>query len=377
MRVLILCTMMKDFGRKGFYNSQEIGLGRALNQMGHAVEIFKGILEKEQAETVELGRDFVIHYIKMPNFGAHGYFFTSLIRQKPDAIFCFSDQQIFIPHVYRYCRKNKIPFIPYVGTAHSLYENSPRARVMNFVFSRTTLPVYKCIPVLAKTPSAAKELQNLGVRKVGVALVGIDIAVLRQNFRDYDRDELRREYGCAPEDVILLNVSRLDPDKRPQASLDIFSHVRGKKKFRLLIVGAGSLKEEMLARIREEGLENEVTIMSRVPYEEMWKLYVISDYYINISVNEIFGMAIMEAVYYCTSVAARNALGPSITLKNMEGHRLCSTDQEIEEWVLSEYPPREQLQKSAGRIESDFTWRSTAEKLVRLIDKEKEIWKRN
>ena len=28
MKLAILCTMMKRFGMKGFYNSQEIGLGR-------------------------------------------------------------------------------------------------------------------------------------------------------------------------------------------------------------------------------------------------------------------------------------------------------------------------------------------------------------
>lgn len=55
-----------------------------------------------------------------------------------------------------------------------------------------------------------------------------------------------------------------------------------------------------------------VKIIDRVPYEEMWKIYVMSDYFVNLNRGEIFGMAIMEAVYYETSVAAIAAPGPSL-----------------------------------------------------------------
>lgn len=46
------------------------------------------------------------------------------------ALFCFGDQQIFLPHVYRWCRRRRIPFAAYVGTAHSLDSNF-KSKVMN------------------------------------------------------------------------------------------------------------------------------------------------------------------------------------------------------------------------------------------------------
>ena len=53
MKLGILCTMINGFGRRGYYNSQEIGLGRALARKGHEVMIYKGIdpSEKEASET--------------------------------------------------------------------------------------------------------------------------------------------------------------------------------------------------------------------------------------------------------------------------------------------------------------------------------------
>ena len=65
----------------------------------------------------------------------------------------------------------------------------------------------------------------------------------------------------------------------------------------------------------------------------MWEIYEMSDYYLNMNKGEIFGMAIMEAVYYKTSVAAIRALGPSVTLKDMKGHKLCENDDEMAEWI--------------------------------------------
>ena len=44
-------------------------------------------------------------------------------------------------------------------------------------------------------------------------------------------------------------------------------------------------------------------------------VYAVQDVSLSIGKGEIFGMAIMEAVYYCTSVAAYRAIGPSVTLK--------------------------------------------------------------
>ena len=37
MKLGIICTMINGFGRRGFYNTQEIGLGRELVRQGHEV----------------------------------------------------------------------------------------------------------------------------------------------------------------------------------------------------------------------------------------------------------------------------------------------------------------------------------------------------
>lgn len=355
MKLGILCTMINGFGRRGYYNSQEIGLGRALARKGHEVMIYKGIDPSEKEEKVQVEKNLTIWYLPMKHLGAHGFMDCKNLDPQLKALFCFGDQQIFLPHVYRWCRRRRIPFVAYVGTAHSLDSNF-KSKVMNALFAAGTLRIYKKNPVLAKTSAAKEELRQLGVPHAVIAPVGLDTAVLKKNIPADEKMRLRKEHGFEADDVILCNVSRLSWEKRPLELIDLFLQVKGKKKFKLIIVGNGPLEEELNEKIRKNGLEKEVKIYPNVPYEKMWEIYEMSDHYLNMNKGEIFGMAIMEAVYYKTSVAAIRALGPSVTLKDMKGHKLCENDDEMAEWITGPYPSEKDLQESSEKMASTFTW---------------------
>ena len=362
--------MLNDFGKKGFYNSQEIGLGRQLCDMGHRVIIYKGVRKGEPYVEEKLDEGLVIRYIPLPRFGVHGYIRSSLIDSDLDGLLCFSDQQLFIPHVYRYCVRNGISFVPYVGTTFSVY-TTLRGKVMNVLSGLGTLRLYRRMPVLAKTEAAKKELEELGASDITIAPVGLNPHALRQDHKKYSKAELRREYGFAADDVLLCSVARLEADKRTVdliAVLDKALHEGSEPKdFKLLIVGKGPLREQVDAKIRECGLEDRVTILDRVPFDDMWKIYRMSDYYINMSTAEIFGMAVMEAVYYGASVAARRAIGPALTLNGLRGHCLCDSDEAVSEWICGAYPSEDELDESSRKMLENFSWKNCADAFLSKV----------
>lgn len=370
MKIAIVCTMLNGFGRKGFYNSQEVGLGRAIAAHGHTVTIYKGVRMEETAETQSRGEGVTIQYIPMRRFGPHGYLKTSLIDKDTDAMLCFSDQQQFIPHIEAFCRRNNIVFVPYVGTAHSLHSGL-RAKVMDFLFSLGTLRLYHRLPVLAKTESARDELLSLGAKDVTVANVGLDATELNHDFRSADRAQLKAEWGFEADDVIICNVARLDPEKRPLELVELFSRVKDHRKYRLLIIGEGVMHQQLEEQITELSLGDRVKLIDRVPYARMWEIYTMSDYFLNLNKGEIFGMAIMEAVFYCTSVAASDALGPRTTLAGMAGHKLCADDAEMEKWLTSPYPTEEELLESSAKMIRDFSWNRCAEAFLSVVERQK------
>ena len=370
MKLAIVCTMLNSFGKKGFYNSQEIGLGRALAAMGHTVTVYKGVRINEKAETLAIADNAEIRYIPMKRFGPHGYLKTELLDPSLDAMLCFMDQQQFMPHIYNYCRKHNIVFVPYVGTAHSLH-GGLRGKVMDFLFSLGTLRLYKKLPTLAKTTAAEAEIRALGAKDVTVANVGLDAQELNKDYDKADRGELKKKYGFEPDDVIISFVARLDPEKRVLDLMEIYRHVKDSKKFKLVIIGDGVQRQALDEKIAAYGYQDCVKIIKRLPYNEMWEIYTMSDYFLNLNKGEIFGMAIMEAVYYCASVAASRALGPSTTLKDMKGHALCDSDGEIEAWLKAPYPSEQDLKESSAKMIRNFSWNRCAEAFLKIVERQK------
>ena len=74
MKLGILCTMINGFGRRGYYNSQEIGLARAFIRAGHVCDIvYYNASSPSYDQVVETpGSDtpVTIHWRKMRSFPA-------------------------------------------------------------------------------------------------------------------------------------------------------------------------------------------------------------------------------------------------------------------------------------------------------------------
>lgn len=372
MKLGIICTMINGFGRRGFYNTQEIGLGRALKQKGHQVIIYKCVQKTgtEPVDRVELEEGLSILYIPVSAFGAHGYLDSHILDPDLDAALCFADNQIFLPHIYRFCASHDIPLVPYIGRTHSS-SGGVHGFVMNALFHLGTLRWFRRGPALSKIEEVRQELLQLGVRDVTVAPVGLDFSVMKSDFRNYDRSLLRREFGLQPDDLVICTVGRMGPEKHPLDLIDLYLEVSRQKPCKLLLVGEGiqsdAVKEKIAACARSE----DIRLIDRIPNDQIWKVYACADYFINLCRTEIFGMAILEAMYYEVSVAALTAPGPSVTLVDMPGHKLCSSYAEVKNWLLEAYPSREALHESARRVVQRYNWEPCADAFLSIVAGEK------
>ena len=365
MKVAIIVPIVGNFGRKGFYHSQEIGLGKELASEGNEVIVYKCVPEKAMDGIQTENHDGItIKYIPTRSFGPHGMFDVNLIESNTELVFAFADTQLIIPKLYRYCKKNNILFIPYVGIAHSFQQNL-KSRMMDMVFKATTLQVYKKVSVITKTEDAKKELETLGVKNCHVAPVGMDFQSLKQDYENYDRIAIRKKWGFSEEDVIISFVARMQPEKHPMEMLEVFAKVNrdGKK---LLMVGKGPLEEKLQQRAKELNIDSLVRFISEVKYDEMWQIHYLSDYFVNLRPEEIFGMAIMEAVYYKSCVVALKAPGPNTILSGMNGHFLCDNYGEVCENLSIHMIDYTALNKASEKLSNNFSW-ATCANIIRMI----------
>lgn len=363
MNIAIVVPIVGNFGRKGFYHSQEIGLGKEIAKRGHKVTVYKCVpLRSMEKITVERHECITVKYIPTLSIGPHGLFKSSIIEKDSEILFVFSDTQLVIPSLYNYCKKNSIKFIPYVGIAHS-FQKSIKSKIIDWIFRLTTLKVYRKETVIAKTEDAKQELISMGIEKCIVAPVGLDFESLKVNFEEYDRIGLRKKWGFSENDIIISFVARLQAEKRPIELIDIFKKMNLPNK-KLVIIGDGPLKKDINEKIFSEELEDKVVIIPQVKYNEMWELHYIADYFLNLRDDEIFGMAIMEAVYYKSCVIAISAPGPDTILKGMKSHVICESFSEINDMINIKRINTKSISEDQLRLKENFGWDKCVEAII-------------
>lgn len=368
MKVIIVVPII-GFGRKGFYNSQEIGLAKSLVKQGHSVSIYKGVKKNSgEAETVNLLDGLTVYYIECLRIGVHGFIQTKNFPEDSDIMVLFSDNQLGVFTYENWCTKNKVLLFPYVGIIESYGSASIKKSIMDLFFKSLTLPVYKRHKVFAKTPEISRTLTNMGVINHEIMTVGLDYSCLKQT-EMLNRSELRKKWGYNNEDIVLLFIGMLSDEKKPLEMLDIFDKLnRINRKYKLFMIGRGYLKEKVLHRIQESNNSENIKYVEQVPYNEIWESHYISDIFVNMNEKEIFGMAMMEAIYYQSTVVAFSAPGPKIILQGMLDCYLCKSDEEIINSIKLANGTNENRLYNKSRLIELFSWDKMAIRLKELYN---------
>ena len=369
MNIGIFVPNVGNFGAKGFYNSQEIGLGKELSKKKCKVTIFKLVSNIDTIKTEIINDRCSIKYIPSKRIGVNGIVsnFSFIDHEKIDKMVCFSDIQIIVKRLYKYCVRNNIEFIPYIGVIESSSVNKIKKFLMK-IYKNRNLKIYKsCNKVLAKTPNIIKELENYEVYKSLLSPVGLDFDLVNKNFEKIDLKSLRKELGYSEEDKVILFVGRLEEQKNPLFAIQIMRDILSKDdSFKMVMIGNGTLKDKVLDEINN-GLKEKITFIEKINNNEIWKYYRISNCFINLNKEEIFGMAILESMYYKCPVIAVSAPGPNYIIQNKDvGVLVDSLNKEkITQIILDENNNLEHIKENSNQyIKNYFSWSICAENIL-------------
>ncbi len=371
MQLGLLVTSVGAFGGKGFYNLQEVGLAKALAHMVDRVVVYKLISSdgEKRVEQIDGSKNATMHFMPVKSIGNNGKINVNELDSSLDALIYFSDTQFALPKVARWAKKNGVALYPYIGVIESHAESTVKRLLINTLFRRN-LAVYKRKHCFVKTPHVAARLAARGVKHTTVTPVGLDRALLQINYADADIASLKNKYGYEKDDRVLLFIGRFAEEKHPERMIDILAKVRERDtSYRLLMVGKGELHEATEQRAREMGLDDAVKFIDRIPNSDIWELYRIADAFVNLSEQEIFGMAILEAMYYGCHVVAFHAPGPDYIIEDgINGDLADSAEAAVEKLLMA----TDYAAAAHTRIAEHFTWESVAEKMVEIIKQERE-----
>lgn len=366
MKVGLLITSIGNFGQKGFYNAQEIGLAKELDKLFDAIIVYKAVpnTEKKSKSLIDGCTHSILYQIPVKNNGINGVWNCDVMDTTLDALIYFSDTQLAVPIVYKWCRKNNIQMYPYIGVIESHSTSAVKKLIIDAMFQRN-IEVYRKCTCFVKTPAVEKELKNLGIKSAVLTPVGLDISLLHTDYEKISAEEIKKKYGYQSDDKVLLFIGRLTDEKQPVRMIDILWDARKKdQSYKLLMVGTGELKKAIEDKIREYDLSDYVRIIDRIQNRDIWELYRMADSFVNLNRQEIFGMAILEAMYYGCKVVAMKAPGPELIIENEVSGYLASSKKELVNYILS--PIKLQI-KAHERIVNCFTWENTARRMAAVI----------
>jgi 1,2-diacylglycerol 3-alpha-glucosyltransferase len=373
MKITIITMGRTSAGQGKYYNLQDAGLAKALAEHGHCVKVYNFIAGDED-KINHVSEKLTISYLHAKAVGFHTVHSFDFIADTEDAVVCYSDNQLFYRKVVRACKKKGVLLIPYIGVVGSHNRNPLVSKLMDLAIPNQR--IYRKQHVLAKTPAVKRQMEALGIRNVTVAPACLDTGQVQRGYRNFDAGQVKAELGLPQGKKIILFIGRMIEEKRPEDMLDIFGQVYVEHPdAHLVMIGKGVLLDLVKRLIGQEHLSDCVTLVPQISNDQIWKYYVSADVYVNLNKVEIFGMAMLEAMYYECPVVAWSAPGPDYIFKDRVTGYLCDSAGGMVQRIgeILEKRPEELVQNAKQRVEQDFMWESTAtiiEKLIRELKNE-------
>lgn len=341
-------------GKKGFYNSQEIGLAKAMKKLGYDVTIFYPNPELKTIEEEPVEMNIKIVYVPAKIIGVHSKYDWSVLKKyQIEVVQLGSDNQIFAPDIISYCDKNHILLYSYIGTTGSDSRSVFKRFILNR-FYRRNISSYKKHMCFAKTPTVKRQLEAFGIEQIALAPVGLDTEVIPSILES--KVPLRKKLNVPLKKTVLLFVGRMDEYKRPFEAIKLADIMRDK--VCLIMIGTGSLDEIIADEIANRKLDKQIIRIKSIPNREVQEYYVACDFCLNFNKKEIFGMSVLEAMYHGCTVLACHAPGPDFIIEDKVSGYLLDDASEMQGIIEQKNVLNPEIIKA--RVLENFVWDKTA-----------------
>ena len=293
-------------------------LKKELSRMGHTVTVLapdnpKAKKEKGVIRYAALNNPFIKDY-PIPLFPGVRSIYKLIGREKPDMV---HTHHAF--HVGFFAKVIADRFkVPLVFTFHTDIEGTTE-KYMDFLpkgvrdsFLKTGIYEYLKKIDLAVCPSEFL-LQEVAQKAPRLKTVCIPTGIPQFKRLHLSKRLLRRKLKLPQNQTILLNVSRLGPEKNVSLSIHAIKYLP--EDYVLLLVGDGPDKEELKKLAKRLKVQRRVFFAGRVAYGAIPQFYQAADVFLYSSTVDTQGLVFLEAAYFGLPIVAVRGIASSEWVK--------------------------------------------------------------
>lgn len=368
MKILIIRTFPDKLNLNS-YNVQEVGLAKALVKKGHVCDIVlyngkENDWVQEYNFSVE-GKEYGFKIYWMHGFGILKNGFMPSVKKivtQYDVIQVHEYDQITSWNLYT---KQIKPTVIYHGPYYDSFAKGYNLRCKLFDMFFLPIRKYKNVVAISKSTLATEFLHEKGFQNVLTAGVGLNL----DNFGNIE----------AKNDIIPLNkeqqnilyVGKLEERRNLYFLVDVFRKLKEKNsRLKFVIIGNGEkeYKEKFLKFIKEEMEKGSIIYREKAAQIELVKYYQECSFFMLASRYEIFGMVLLEAMYFGAPVIS-TINGGSCTLIQNGYNGFVMKDFDSDKWaecIWDSMQRKEMLERmklnAKKTIVEKFTWDKLADK---------------
>lgn len=360
-----------------YVRGNEYGLAQGLSRFGHNITIITSTAraprEKAIADTAPPGTniDFDVRYLPvLVDMGDNPI--VSGVKKHirgQDIVMLQEDYPLICHKAYSAAREYDIPVILSSERTYSP-ENNAKRYALKLLDATTNRKLRNGADALTAHCTAAKEfmIEELGVkREITVIHVGVDTGMFRPGQQE-------RKY-LTKGDFRILTVARLHRYKGLEYLVEAMETVSKEiPQAHLYILGKGEEEQNLKSLVNKLQLDDTVTFLTKpIPNYEIPQLYAECDIYVQPSIVEPYGIAVVEAMACGKPVIGTSTGGMRDTVLDKETGFLIKPGNpaELAERIVmlrDDELRREKGARARVRAEKEFDWKYITSRYQELID---------
>lgn len=359
-----------------FITCNELWLARGLADLGHTVNVIttsvrspRELMDSGQVQGYSSQKFEVNRVPTLINLQVNPFVYGVSEYMEESEVVILQEDYPFICHkAFNECRKRKIPTV--LTTKRTNWPENFFVRNIYRLFDSTrNKKLREGATAIVANCTAAKEfwINTLGVKKpIELIHVGVDTQIFKpEKVKPVELNEGRFK---------ILTVARAYPFKGLRYLIEAMEYVSKKVPgVKCYILGKGPERKNLEKLISQLNLERIVSFIDKaIPNQQMPELYSQCDVYVQPSIVEPFGIAVLEAMACGKPVIGTNVGGMLDTIKDgVTGYRVePKNSKELGEKItklLLDPERMKEMGKNAREHAKKFDWKVIASKYDKLI----------